>query len=52
MERRFYEDRAGDEMIKGDLHAFSYTSVEAYGSSVSLKSVYKSGYISISFDFV
>ena len=48
MGRRFYEDRVGDEIVKGELYAFSDASVEAYGASVYFKSVYKSGYISVS----
>ena len=50
MGRRFYEDRVGDEIVKGELHAhaFSDASVETYGASVYFKSVYKSGYISVS----
>ena len=49
--RRFFEDRVEDETAKGELHAFSDAndaSVEAYGASVYFKSVYKSGYISVS----
>ena len=48
MERRCYEDRIGDEIVNGDLHAFRDASVEAYGANVYFKSVYKSGYISVS----
>ena len=48
MERRFYEDRIGDEIVNGELHALSDVSVEAYGAKVYFKSVYKSGYISVS----
>ena len=51
MGRRFYEDRVEDETAKEELHAFSDASdasVEAYGASVYFKSVYKSGYISVS----
>ena len=46
--QRFSEDRVGDEIVKGELHAFSDARVEAYGASVYFKSVYKSGYISVS----
>ena len=46
--RRFYEDRVGDEIVKGELYAFGDASVEAYGASVYFKSLCKSGYISVS----
>ena len=46
--RRFYGDTVGDEIVKGELHAFSDASVEAYGVSVYFKSVYKFVYISVS----
>ena len=46
--RRLYEDRVGDEIVEGELHAFSDAIVEAYLASVYFKSVYKSGYISVS----
>ena len=39
----------GHEIVNEELHAFSDASdVEAYGANVYFKSVYKSGYISVS----